>query len=155
MKLLQCALAGCLVVALVAAAPADDQAAAKIDKDKIVGAWKVKKLLPGFPPGETYEFTKDGKPVTAGLVIFEPVSQKISARGEIQADGSFQLGTHRDNDGALEGEYKVLVAPPPLPEEGKRRRSPVHPKYQSLESTPLKFTVTRHRDKNKFNIEVE
>src|SRR5215813_7535464 len=72
---------------------------------------------------------KDGKPVTAGFVIFEPLSQKISARGEIQADGSFQLGTHRDNDGAMEGDYKVLVAPPPLPEEGKRR-SPVHLKYQ-------------------------
>jgi len=98
---------------------------------------------------------KDGKPVTAGLVIFEPVSQKTSARGEIQADGSFQLGTYKDNDGAMEGEYKVLVAPPPLPEEAKRRRSPIHPKYQNLESTPLKFTVTRDRDKNKFNIEVE
>src|SRR5262249_17781796 len=34
---------------------------------------------------------KDGKPVTAGFVIFEPLSQKIRARGEIQADGSFQL----------------------------------------------------------------
>lgn len=98
---------------------------------------------------------KDGKPVTAGLVIFEPVSQKVSARGEIKADGSFQLGTHRDDDGAMEGDYKVLVAPPPLPEEGKPRRSPVHLKYQSLESTPLKFTVTRDRDKNKFNIKVE
>jgi hypothetical protein len=98
---------------------------------------------------------KDGKPVTAGLVIFEPVSQKISARGEIQSDGSFQLGTHKNNDGAMEGEYKVLIAPPPLPEEGKRLRSPIAPKYQNLESTPLKFTVTRDRRKNKFNIEVD
>ena len=98
---------------------------------------------------------KDGKPVTAGLVIFEPVSQKISARGEILSDGSFQLGTHSNTDGAMEGEYKVLIAPPPLPEEGKRLRSPIPAKYQSLESTPLKFTVTRHRDKNKFTIEVE
>src|SRR5262245_45613884 len=98
---------------------------------------------------------KDGKPVTAGLVIFEPVVQKPSARGEIQADGSFQLGTHQDNEGAVEGEYKVLIAPPPLPEEGKRLRSPIHPKYQNLESTPLKFTVTRDRDKNTFHIEVE
>jgi hypothetical protein len=98
---------------------------------------------------------KDGKPVTAGLVIFEPVGQKISARGEIQDDGSFQLGTHRDNDGALEGDYKVLIAPPPLPEEGRRRRSPIHPKYRNLESTPLRFTVTRDRDKNKVHIEVE
>ena len=98
---------------------------------------------------------KDGKPVAAGFVIFEPVNQKIGARGEIQADGSFRLGTHRENDGAMEGEYKVLVAPPPLPEEGKRRRSPIHPKYQDLQSTPLKFTVTRDSEKNIFNIQVE
>src|SRR5262245_32274020 len=98
---------------------------------------------------------KDGTPVTAGLVIFEPENQKIGARGEIHSDGSFQLGTNSASDGAMEGEYKVLVAPPPLPEEGKRLRSPVHPKYQNLESTPLKFTVTRDRSKNKFNIEVD
>lgn len=98
---------------------------------------------------------KDGKPVTAGLVIFEPVSQKISARGEIQPNGSFQLGTHTNNDGAMEGEYKVLIAPPPLPEEGKRLRSPIPAKYQSLESTPLKFTVTRDGSKNRFDIQVE
>src|SRR5262249_38755738 len=93
--------------------------------------------------------------VTAGLVIFEPANQKISARGEIKPDGSFQLGTHGDNDGAMEGEYKVLVAPPPLPEEGKRRRHTVHPKYQNLDATPLKFTVTRDREKNKLKIQVE
>ncbi len=98
---------------------------------------------------------KNGQPVTEGFVIFEPLNQKISARGEIQADGSFRLSTHRENDGAMEGEYKVLIAPPPLPEEGKPRRSAIHPKYQDLESTPLKFTVTRDREKNKFHIEVE
>lgn len=98
---------------------------------------------------------KDGKPVTAGFVIFEPVNQKSGARGEIQADGSFRLGTHRENDGAMEGEYKVLIAPPPLPEEGKQRVSAIHAKYQNLQSTPLKFTVTRDADKNTFNIQVE
>jgi hypothetical protein len=98
---------------------------------------------------------KDGTPVTAGLVIFEPVDQKISARGEIHADGSFQLGTHTNNDGAGAGEYKVLIAPPPVPEEGKRLRSAVHPKYQSLDTTPLKFTVTKDRSKNQFKIQVD
>ena len=29
---------------------------------------------------------KDGKPVTSGLVIFEPVAAKTSARGEIHSD---------------------------------------------------------------------
>src|SRR5262245_2016811 len=98
---------------------------------------------------------KDGSPVTAGTVIFEPVNQKISARGEIQSDGSFQLGTNTNSDGAMEGEYKVLISPPPLPEEGKRLRSPIAAKYQSLESTPLKFNVSRERSKNKFKIEVD
>ena len=98
---------------------------------------------------------KDGKPVTSGMVIFEPVGAKISARGEIRGDGTFQLGTHTNSDGASEGEYRVLIAPPPLPEEGKRLRSPIAAKYQSLESTPLKFTVTRDRNKNKFNIELD
>src|SRR5262245_44393672 len=98
---------------------------------------------------------KNGQPVTAGFVIFEPVNQKVGARGEIQPDGTFQLGTHADKDGAMEGEYKVLIAPPPLPEEGKPRPSAIHPKYRAPESTPLKFTVTRDRVKNKFNIELE
>lgn len=98
---------------------------------------------------------KDGTPVIAGVVIFEPAGHTPSARGEIRADGSYQLGTYTNNDGAMEGEYKVLIAPPPLPEEGKRLRSPIHPKYLSLETTPLKFNVTRSRVKNKFDIEVE
>jgi hypothetical protein len=98
---------------------------------------------------------KDGTPVTGGMVIFEPVSQKVSARGEIKADGSYQLGTNGDNDGAREGEYKVVIAPPPQPEEGKRVRSPISPKYQSLETTPLKFTVTKEARKNRFDIQVD
>jgi hypothetical protein len=98
---------------------------------------------------------KDGKPVTAGFVIFEPVSQKISARGEIRTDGSFQVSTRRENDGALEGEYKVLIRPPPLPEEGKARPAPIHPRFQNLDTTPFHFTVTRDRKKNHFTLEVE
>jgi hypothetical protein len=104
------------------------------------------------------------------MVIFEPTAetsgaekasaeklsdQKMSSRGEIQPDGTFQLGTHTNNDGAAEGQYKVLIAPPPLPEEGKRLRSPIAAKYRSLDSTPLKFTVTKDRNKNRFNIEVD
>ena len=83
------------------------------------------------------------------------LSQKVSARGEIKSDGTYQLGTFGNNDGAMEGEYKVVIAPPPLPEEGKKARSPISPKYQSLELTPLKFTVTKESRKNKFDIQVD
>src|SRR5262245_51662606 len=115
------------------------------------GGWGGSNLIP--VNGKVVH--KDGTPVTAGMVIFEPVSQKVSARGEIHADGTFHLGTNSDNDGAMEGEYKVLIAPPPLPEEGKRLRSPIAAKYLSLETTPLKCKVSRDRSKNKFNIEVD
>jgi hypothetical protein len=98
---------------------------------------------------------KDGTPVTSGMVIFEPEAHKNSARGEIKADGTFQLGTNTNNDGALEGDYKVLIAPQPLPEEGKRVRSPIGAKYQSLETTPLKCTVGKDARKNRFEIVVE
>jgi len=98
---------------------------------------------------------RDGSPVTEGLVIFEPVDHQTSARGEIRPDGSFILGTHGNGDGAMLGTYKVLIAPPPLPEEGKRPRPPIHPKYQSLETTPLQFTVTDDRKKNHAQIVID
>lgn len=98
---------------------------------------------------------RDGSPVTEGLVIFEPIEHHVSARGEIRRDGSFILGTYGTDDGAMLGTYKVLLAPPPLPEEGKRRRPNIHPKYQSLESTPLTFTVTTDRAKNQCRIVID
>ena len=98
---------------------------------------------------------KDGKPVTGGRVIFEPITNKVSALGYIQEDGSFRLSTNRENDGAPEGDYKVLVLPPPTPEEGKKTRLLIAAKYQSLDMTPFKFTVTKDSAKNKFTLEVE
>src|SRR5262249_20312630 len=55
----------------------------------------------------------DGKPVTAGLVVFESKGQEkpVTARGEIQSDGSFQLSTHRTGDGVPAGKYSALVTP--------------------------------------------
>jgi hypothetical protein len=101
---------------------------------------------------------KDGKALTGGTVIFEPVDKnlKVSARGDIQPDGTFRLGTDSDNDGAPEGGYHVLVVPPP-PEENERRpqRSPIPRKYLSPETSPLKLTVTRDKDKNNFTIELD
>lgn len=87
-------------------------------------------------------------------MIFEPTRHKTSARGDIQQDGTFQLSTNKENDGAPEGEYRVLIVPPPA-EEGKAPPLPVHSKFQNLEATPLKATVTRDRQKNKFTFEVE
>src|SRR5262249_36988077 len=60
----------------------------RIDQDKIVGAWKVKKRLPGLPPGETYEFTSDGK-----VKVSRPVALTADLDGkQLKIKGVVQLG---------------------------------------------------------------
>jgi hypothetical protein len=45
-------------------------------------------------------------------VTFTSEALKVSARGMIQPDGTFQLGTEKDNDGAPPGEYIVTLTQP-------------------------------------------
>ena len=55
---------------------------------------------------------EDGTPATElanAIVIFDLPEKQTSARGNIQADGTFKLTTHKPNDGALAGDYKVLI----------------------------------------------
>jgi hypothetical protein len=55
--------------------------------------------------------TLDGKPVEGAMVLFLPESEKAGrqASGLTGADGSFRLTTFRTDDGALPGNYKVVV----------------------------------------------
>src|SRR5438445_12623563 len=55
----------------------------------------------------------DGTPVTKGIVVFESMDAKNprTARGELRADGSYELGTQKPGDGAATGTYRVLVTP--------------------------------------------
>jgi hypothetical protein len=103
---------------------------------------------------------KDGAdihPLAGGLVVFEPLDPgaKDSARGEIRPDGTFRLGTYKEADGAPPGRYRALVSPPPLPptEEGRPGRPAIHPRYQSVASSPLEFDVAR--GPNQFTLTVE
>jgi len=45
-------------------------------------------------------------------VTFTSEKLGISARGTVQKDGTFQLGTERDKDGAPPGEYVVTLTQP-------------------------------------------
>jgi hypothetical protein len=86
---------------------------------------------------------EDGTPVTKGLVVFEAVGgQPVSARGEIQADGSYQLSTHRPGDGVPPGRYRVLINPMDLsavPDEQKQLVFDI--KYLKLETSGLEYEV--------------
>ena len=42
------------------------------------------------------------------IEFFEP-NQKMNARGQISRDGTFSVGTYETDDGAIEGEHKVVI----------------------------------------------
>ena len=50
----------------------------------------------------------NGKPLDSGLITFWPEGGR-TAKGYIQADGTFILGTYTDTDGAIPGTHKVTI----------------------------------------------
>ncbi len=112
--------------------------------------------------------TRGGQPVTNGTVNFMPVDLKQgrSASGEIGSDGSYSLTTVNPGDGALVGDYRVIIS---LAEVAGLERTPggipilnqpkkvrvknlVSPKYSDPSQTVLKFKVEPHT--NTFDIEM-
>jgi hypothetical protein len=66
----------------------------------------------GLYPVEGTIVWKDGSPakeLEGGFVVFDLAEKQTSARGMIQADGTFRLSTSKPNDGAMAGEYTVLI----------------------------------------------
>ena len=89
----------------------------------------------------------DGKPLTEGMVVFESQGEGqeklITARGQIQADGSYELGTSRPGDGVLAGKYRALVAPrfDPNAIDKPSRPPPLDPRFMNFKSSGLEFEV--------------
>ena len=52
---------------------------------------------------------EDGSPVKFGQIEFQSSQHPITARGTIQRDGTFSLGTYTENDGAVAGEHSVVI----------------------------------------------
>ena len=53
--------------------------------------------------------TYDGKPVSTGTVMFTPTGGGPPATGQIQPDGTYELKTYEEGDGAVLGEHKVTI----------------------------------------------
>lgn len=54
------------------------------------------------------QVTIDGVPLKHGKIVFTP-EQGREAQGEIQADGTFVLGTYGSSDGAIVGRHRVRI----------------------------------------------
>lgn len=77
---------------------------------------------------------------------FEAIDTKldgagVSAAGEVQKDGTFQLTTRTENDGAVVGRHRVLIAPP-LPEgDVPAGRRIIDPRYGDYSTSGLEATI--------------
>ncbi len=124
----------------------------------------------------------DGKPVAGLVVMFVPKDEKVgrAASGRTDESGAFQLTTNRMNDGAVTGDYKVLVkdindnsaaaanATVPKPNDpnykdlqrsfqkggATAQGGRVATEFGDVAKTTLNATVTPSADKNKFKFEV-
>lgn len=52
---------------------------------------------------------EDGSSPKFGNIEFFSLEHKLNARGKIQKDGSFQLTTFDENDGAVIGRHKIVI----------------------------------------------
>ncbi len=52
-------------------------------------------------------FSDDGSPLTTGMVFFE--SDTAQARGQLDADGNYRLGSVESTDGLKPGTYRVYI----------------------------------------------
>lgn len=91
-----------------------------------------------------------GKPLEFGTLMFQP-DRGWPARGTIQPDGTFQMSTYGDNDGALVAHHRVrimcyekqrpgTVVDVDVPEEGLGK-SLIPPKYANVDTSGLTVDV--------------
>lgn len=93
----------------------------------------------------------DGTPLSWGTVVFEgnEGGKAVMARGDIQEDGTFTMGTEKPGDGVVPGKYRVLVTTPasseggpPLGERDRTVRGPtVDSRYKDFNTSGLEFEV--------------
>ena len=79
--------------------------------------------------------------------------KKAGATGVIKEDGTFTVGTHKGNDGALLGKHRVALSPPVADDDHPRVRSPIPDHYGSFQNSGLEVEIKAER--NKVVLEVE
>ena len=104
------------------------------------------------------KITFNGKDVPNGTITFFPESGP-TATGEIKPDGSYTLTTFQNGDGAVEGNYTVVVVAMQnqvgrLPEERTPLPPPIVPeKYTSAATSDLRAEVKAGENVINFDLE--
>lgn len=99
----------------------------------------------------------DGSPVQFGTIEFYNAQHDLSARGTIRPDGTFQLGTFQEADGAVAGTHEVivvqLVMPSTLGSSPQSHGDHIDGRFADFASSQLSATVAEH-DENRCDIVV-
>jgi len=114
----------------------------------------------GIYPVEGEVVWKDGSPakqLQGSQVVFDLPEKQTTARGTIQADGTFRLTTN-NKDGALPGEYKVLILEVGRKSLGGADSTALAPgimdsRYSDPSTTDLVATVKPETNKIKLTVE--
>lgn len=111
-------------------------------------------------PVEGKVFYRD-EPLKFGSVLFQPESGP-PATGTVGADGSFELSTYGNGDGAVIGKHRVSIkcfesqdpnAPPPDPDREPGRGKPLIPrKYLRPETSRLRVEVKQDNEPFEFKL---
>jgi hypothetical protein len=92
--------------------------------------------------------TYKGKPLTTGVIQFEPDGFGRKARGQIQSDGTFVLTTAKEGDGADAGHHQVSISG-----TGNHPNKEVIPKkYTQRNSSNLTADVDAEHTEFKFDL---
>jgi hypothetical protein len=86
-----------------------------------------------------------GSPAAGALVIFSPVGESdpnvVKPQGMVANDGSFEISTYGEKDGAPAGEYNVAFVWTVEEPKTKREWSPLPARYMSPEMSGIRVTV--------------
>ena len=117
--------------------------------------WCFTGCKPGLQPVRGKVTLANGKPAAGSQVVFESEQEgkKMSARGDVREDGSYELSTFKPGDGVPPGKYKVQVNPPAMVNAEAAYVSPFNAKYSSFQTSGLEFEV-KAGQKNEFPIQV-
>jgi hypothetical protein len=101
-------------------------------------------------------FSDDQSPLEKGVVVFE--NGTYSARGVIDTNGKYIVGSESQRDGLPSGTYKVYITDsehitPAVYPAFPKSKPVIHKKYTNAVSTPLFLEV--NTSTKKFDIQVE
>jgi len=97
----------------------------------------------------TYEVTgkvvfEDGTVLRGGWIVCESVDQGLAARGIVETDGSYRLGTYGADDGVVAGRQLIAITPASPdgydPDENTAP-SPIDRRFMHMDTSGLEIEV--------------